>query len=110
MNPLLHPKPQPDEQLEAITHAARRRLLLSLLDRPSQEGTPVEIAEWVDESDIAETRVDIYHTHLPELEDRGYVRWDRERCHVAPGPQFGEIEPLLTLLYEHRDELPDEWL
>jgi hypothetical protein len=50
------------------------------------------------------------HTHLPKLEESGFIEWDQERNIVRKGPQFEEIQPLLELMENHADELPDGWL
>ncbi len=108
MSQFLGARLQPDEQLDAVAHVARRRLLIGLLDQYSQGDTAIEVEQVV--ADAPATPADMRHTHLPKLEDRGFVRWDREARLVAHGPQFDEIEPLLGVLYDNRDELPDEWL
>lgn len=110
MNSFMQTRPQPGEQLNVIAHEARRRLLISLLDAHSGATTPIAITDWMDGTDATVPKTAMIHTHLPKLEDRGFIRWDREGHLVTRGPQFREIEPLLTILYEHRDDLPDEWL
>ena len=50
------------------------------------------------------------HTHLPKLEDEGFIGWDREENMVRKGPRFEEIQPLLELMHNHADKLPDEWV
>ncbi|MBZ6494955.1 transcriptional regulator [Haloterrigena longa] len=50
------------------------------------------------------------HTHLPLLEDYGFINWDRDTHEVTKGPQFDEIRPLLELMVNHRDELPENWI
>ncbi|PCR91876.1 transcriptional regulator [Natrinema ejinorense] len=54
--------------------------------------------------------VEMEHTHLPLLEDYGFINWDRDTHEVTKGPKFDEIRPLLELMVNHRDELPDNWL
>lgn len=48
--------------------------------------------------------------HLPKLESAGFVVWGPQDHSVRKGPRFEEIEPLLELLQNHADELPDDWL
>ena len=110
MRSFTNTRPQPGEQLDAVANDARLRLLVSLLNDHSLGETPIEITDWMDGTDTATSRTAMEHTHLPKLEHRGFIQWDRCQDLVTHGPQFGEIEPLLTVLYEHRDELPDEWL
>ena len=50
------------------------------------------------------------HTHIPKLADMGFVEWDRETGTLSKGTNWSEIEPLLELLRDNRDELPEEWL
>lgn len=109
MNPELDTQPQPDEQLQAIAHTARRHLLIALRNGNPQEHTAIALDEWVDETDTAAPLTVMHHTHLPKLEDQGFIQWDRDHHRVSRGPQFAEIEPLLSVLYDHREDLPEEW-
>lgn len=110
MESSLGTQPHTNEQLDSIATAARRRLLVALLVDSPRGGLPTKISEKIADTDTQETVVDMRHTHLPKLEDYGFIRWDRETHHVTRGPQFGEIKPLLTILHDHADELPDDWL
>jgi hypothetical protein len=40
----------------------------------------------------------------------GFIRWDRDANEISKGPNWGDIAPLLILIEEHEDELPDDWL
>lgn len=55
--------------------------------------------------DIEDVKRELKHVHLPELEDAGYIEWDRETGEISKGPHFGDIEPLVELLEIHCDEL-----
>ena len=110
MNSSIDARPRPDVQLEAVANLARRRLLITLLDGTPFGKEPIDASEFVDTADSPESLVDMRHTHLPKLEGKGFIRWNQNTDYVSQGPQFGEIEPLLTMLYESRDELPEEWL
>lgn len=66
-----------------------------------------------DSQDITGTdkpAIRLYHIHLPKLAAAGFIEWDREANKVEKGPQFEEIRPLLELMEEHRETLPDGWL
>ena len=52
---------------------------------------------------------ELYHVHLPKLEERGYITWDRDADEISHGPNYEEIEPLVTLMGDHEDELPADW-
>jgi len=103
-----------DEQLEALAHVERRRLLVALFrDGPSRNGPSesvvLEVESWADEEGEA-SLVGLRHKHLPKLEDMGFVEWNRQDGLVTEGPQFGEVEPMLALLDGNREELPHDWL
>lgn len=97
-------RPVLDEQFDALSHVARRHLLVALLGENPQTTIPKTDGSGDDES--FERRVAMRHSHLPRLEDRGFIRWDQENSRATKGPQFETIEPLLTLLDDHRDGLP----
>jgi len=40
----------------------------------------------------------------------GLIDWDRQSGELSKGPNWNEIAPLLQLIADNRDELPDEWL
>ena len=40
----------------------------------------------------------------------GFIQWDRELGKLSTGPNWEEIAPLLRVMHEHRNELPDEWV
>jgi len=61
-------------------------------------------------SEIDGETIALLHNHLPKLADSGFIDWDRDRQVVTRGPRFGEIEPLIELMVDHRDELPANWL
>lgn len=100
----------PDAAFRAIENDHRRRLLFSLLERDREDDVPLADAAAGPDAGDREVDLVLYHVHLPMLEDRGIVEWDRESGSVRRGPDFEEVRPLLELLDRHRDELPDGWL
>ena len=101
-----------DAALSILSDRYRRRLLLALLEHNPQDDDDPQIPADVDtEPDDREAlEIAIRHAHLPKLDDAGLVEWDRETKTVRKGPQFDEIRPLLELMRNHVDELPDDWL
>lgn len=95
-----------DDQFKAVAHVERRRVLteLAALDAPSQQSVTIDALGPLDRS----RTVALYHRHLPHLADCGYVDWHRETGEVLRGPQFGEIEPLITVLTSNADRLCGE--
>lgn len=98
-----------DDAFDALADRERRALLLALMESNPQADDPVtsKADGGDDELDLL---VRMQHVHLPKLEDYGFVEWDRDAGEVTRGPRFEEIEPLLELLDDHREELPSDWL
>lgn len=99
-----------DTAFSAVGNKHRLRLLVALLEhKPHEE---VQLPEGVPASETAVEQVEteLYHLHLPKLEDAGYIRWERDARKMTKGPKFDEIRPLLELVDNRRDELPDHWL
>jgi hypothetical protein len=98
-----------DRALDALGHPYRRRLLLLVGERGRDEDeVPVEAVAHDDE-DLDLLGTELYHVHLPRLAEAGYVEWDRDLESVRRGPNFGEVAPLLALMRERREALPDGW-
>lgn len=105
-----------DRAMDVLGHRYRRRLLVELHD--STRGSGVQSAEdavrrrgsasRTDERD--RLRIELVHSHVPKLESYGYVGWDEDTGAVSRGPRWAEIRPLVRLLDDHEDGLPDGWL
>lgn len=54
-------------------------------------------------------KVQLFHSHLPQLNEVGYIEWDPVTETIRRGPNFESIAPLLELMVEHQDELPPGW-
>jgi hypothetical protein len=92
----------------------RRRLLVYLVDGNPEERADIpehiRVAEHFDEEERRALERMLETEHLPLLEENGLIEWDRETDVIVRGERFDEIRPLLTLISEHRDDLPDDWL
>ena len=99
-----------DEQFDALSKPHRRRLLVSLLEHNPQE--VANVPENVHEGDreLEALQIEMYHVHLPKLEEAGFIEWKKHTHQVVKGPQFDEIRPLLEFLQIHTDESLDEWV
>ena len=104
------PDKAPDLAFRALANSHRRQLLLALLERNPQAEVSVSDEIRLDQSEEEELRSKLYHTHLPRLEQHGYIEWDRKTRTVRKGPNFEEIRPLLELLHRNRADLPDGWV
>lgn len=90
-----------------ILSVRHRRLILLLL----RQGT-IETKDDVmlrGTSDPDEDEIALVHTHLPKLDDAGYIEWDPDTGEISKGPRFEEIEPLVELIETYADELPPDW-
>ncbi|MFW6317193.1 MAG: DUF7344 domain-containing protein [Halorubrum sp.] len=98
-----------DACLSLLANAHRRAVLLSMYDRGGDDADPFAVDEAVTGSIPTRVEVALNHTHLPKLEDRGVIRWDREAGTVAPGPAFEDVEPFIEGLEDRRERLPEDW-
>jgi hypothetical protein len=101
-----------DAALDALANKYRRRVLVALLEHNPQDDDDRQIPEDVpvESDELDRLLVQMRHCHLPKLAESGFIKWDRETNTIQTGPQFDEIRPLLELLQNHADELPDDWL
>ncbi|MFC5369043.1 helix-turn-helix domain-containing protein [Salinirubrum litoreum] len=99
-----------DRLFDALSHPYRRRILTLVSERESREEGGFSIGALATEDDDLELlTTELYHAHLPMLADAGYIEWESDGETVHRGSNFEEIEPVLRLMTEHRDELPDGW-
>ncbi|MEF8806659.1 DUF7344 domain-containing protein [Natronomonas sp.] len=99
-------RPGMDRILDILRKRNRRLILLLLKEGTVETHTDLMIRG---ENKTKEVGIALRHTHLPKLEDTGYIEWDRETGEISKGPRFEEIVPLLELIETHADELPPGW-
>lgn len=99
-----------DESLGLLADPYRRRLLVTLLEHNPEDEAAIPHDLTTDDEELEALLVEMTHIHLPKLESRGVIEWDRDENVVRRGPAFEEVRPLLELVVEHRDELPEGWL
>ncbi|RQG87037.1 hypothetical protein EA462_15465 [Natrarchaeobius halalkaliphilus] len=95
-----------DDITEALGGRARRQVLVEL-----QDHNPVDQPEAVTKNSAQEDEVQelqLTHTHLPKLDDMGYIVWDRDHGTIIKGPNWEEIEPVVRLLSDNRDQIPND--
>lgn len=95
-----------DHIAEALGSQARRCILIELLDH-----NPVNQPETVAKNDARETdelEVQLIHAHLPKLDNMGYIVWDRDNGTVVKGPNWEEIESVVRLLSDNREQIPSD--
>jgi hypothetical protein len=95
---------------DALGHGSRRLILLELADHTPQTEAEFETEELAADGGNSDwLEAELNHTHLPKLADSGFIDWNPKTDTITRGPRFDEIEPLLTLIDTHRDELPSDW-
>lgn len=100
-----------DEYFEALTNIHRRRLLVALLEHnPQRDNLDVPTDVHEGEKPVEVLQIELFHSPLPMLEAAGFICWNRDTHDVVKGPRFEEIRPLLELMRDHADELPDDWV
>lgn len=91
------------DSFELLTKKPRRDVLMSLWSKGDVAPLPMSDTN-------RPVEVDLQHNHLPKLEAAGVIEWDREADEIRRGENFDQIAPLLKLMDDHSDELPDDWL
>jgi hypothetical protein len=98
------------EKFDILSHPVRRRLLVAVNDKNPQDEDDLASNSIVGDGENLEMlEQEMYHCHLPKLEEAGFINWDRDTGTITRGPRFEEIEPLIKLMNDHQDELPDDW-
>jgi len=92
---------------DALGHIERRRLLLALLNGTAGGDRPVVLDDPDSDAAADTLQLSMHHVHLPKLENLEFIHVDRQRGSVTEGPRFDEIRPLLELLDDNRERLPD---
>ncbi|MFC7203678.1 ArsR family transcriptional regulator [Haloferax namakaokahaiae] len=106
------PRPSLDTLLDVLSNRFRRRLLVALLEHNPQSDRDTHIPNDGphDENEVDVLTLQVVHVHLPKLDAAGFVEWNRRANSISKGPRFEEIRPLLELMRDHADELPDDWI
>lgn len=98
---------------DVLSNPYRRRVLLTVrsLDPEEREGIRMDslVSELGGDEDPDDLRTLLFHAHLPNLAEKGYVRWNPDTGVVRRGTNFDDIEPLIELLVEHERELPADF-
>ena len=100
-----------ETMMTVLADRSRRRLLMNLIEHnPQEERVNIPEGVQIGEEELEVLQTEFVHNHLPKLEEEGYIRWKRDSHEVVKGPKCDEIRPLLELISNHRDELPDGWI
>lgn len=101
-----------DVTLKMLANQYRRRVLIALLDHNPQRDDDLQLPtdSVLPDGEIDRLKIEMRHAHLPKLHEAGIIEWNRETNSIRKGPHFEEVRPLLELIQNHADELPDGWI
>lgn len=99
-----------DRAFDVLSHTYRRQILLLVSERTRRDEDEFSVADLETADDEEErTRLELYHAHLPKLAEAGYIEWEADTHTIQRGPNFDETAPLLRVLADHEDQLPEGW-
>ena len=99
-----------NRMFDMLSHPYRRRILLLVSEHNPRDEDEFRIADLATADDEVELKsVELYHAHLPKLDEAGYIEWDKDTNTIRRGPNFDEIAPVLRLMADHEDTLPAGW-
>lgn len=85
----------PSTRPAGITEPEHMRVIAGLIDETVDRVTDLRTRGRADE-----VAAELRETHLPALEEAGYIEWDRETGTIRPGPNFEEAA-------DHVSDLPN---
>lgn len=93
-----------NQSLKALSCPVRRQILLALEDHhpcdvgefQSEEVGPAEMMP-------ASLMIRLHHEHLPHLDEAGFIIWNRASNTIMKGPDFEELQPLMTCIQNQFD-------
>lgn len=92
-----------DEVMRALSDSRR----LEIVDSLREEEV---VRPFSDDGDGRNPAIQLHHVHLPLLEEKNLVEWNRNTGTVRKGDEFDVVEPVLTALEAQSDALLDECL
>lgn len=98
-----------DRVFRAVAADPRRQIVGSLLD--TDEGASVSLpAAALNPNvsrDVETLRRELYHTHLPMLEEMAFVHWDTDPFVASRGPDFEEVAIVFDALQAKASDIPE---
>ena len=98
-----------NDAFKAVSAEPRRQLIVSLMD--STTDTPVSLPESAMNpnvpTDSESLRAELYHCHLPLLEDLGYIEWEADPLSATRGSRFEEVVVIFEALHSISPEIPE---
>jgi hypothetical protein len=98
---------------DALRNPYRRRILVAISDHNPRNITEFTQTKFAsvdgDKADPQQLELELQHSHLPKLAEKGYIDYNPETQTIRRGSSFNEIAPLLKLMDGHADKLPADW-
>lgn len=93
-----------------LSDESRRTILVALSRVPAERRIPLPDAAVSPDSSInPETlSIQLRHNHLPKLSNAGYVQWGVEPFYVQRGPNFDEVETIISVLIDSVEQFPEK--
>ncbi|SMO45084.1 DUF7344 domain-containing protein [Halorubrum cibi] len=86
-----------------LAFVPRRRVVAAIADDAVESVTDLRPRGRAEEIEAA-----LRETHLPALEEAGYIEWDPETGEIEPGPNFSEAADHVADLPIHDPESADD--
>ena len=109
--------PAPDVAFDLLSDARRRTALTVLRDRGAlgERALAQRVVarrhglapDDVDTDRVDDVALELWHVHLPRLDETALVDHDRSESRVEPGPALDAVESLLAYAEEHDDPPAD---
>lgn len=102
---------QLDQLLVSLSRSRRRSILFALAEDNPHDTDEFTFPDFnTEDEDFELFAAEVTYDHLPQLDRAGLIEWDQDSDTITRGPNFEDVRPLITLIHDHRDELPDDWL
>lgn len=89
-----------NKAFKALANSERRRMLLALVEHNPQTDQPCKYPDDIpfEGSDEKKVHIRLRHSHLPMLEQAGFIDWHEDAQQIVKGPNFHRVKPLLDHL------------
>lgn len=85
---------------EVVTSAARRKVIIALMESPPHRAVDLPSAanSPEDRIDTERLRLNLIHNHLPRMAAEGFIEWGRDPLRARQGPRFDEVAAVIEAI------------